>query len=342
MRANVAAARQFAASCEKASGGLLPYVSTSASADDMDAIRAALGERTISYLGFSYGTYLGAVYAHRYPTRVRAMVLDGAIDPAQSYADGTIQQAVGFDHALDAFLSWCGDSSDCAFARKGDPQSAFADLAGSLENETLPAVVDHEKRTVGPDEANIAIATALYAGDGPDGWEALGKALRDAAQGDGTGLMVLSDEYTGRHTGGHYDNETAAFYAIGCLDSPAPKTAADVQRIAARAQRVAPYFGASNVWLGLPCTFWPAAPVGKEGPIHAAGAPPILVIGTTDDPATPYAQARALASELDSGRLLTYVGEGHTAYGRGSSCIDTNVDDYLTSRVLPAAGTRCK
>lgn len=341
-RANADAAKRFADACRRNSHGLLPYLSTRATAADMDAIRAAMGVRTISYLGFSYGTYLGALYADRYPSRVRAMVLDGAIDPALSSAAGTIRQAAGFDRALAAFLAWCADNSKCDFARRGNPLTAFHDLTTSLRHETLPAKVGGEKRTLGPGEANIGIATALYAGRGRDGWERLGTALRDAAQGDGSGLLELSDIYTGRRPGGRYDDQTDAFYEIGCLDAPAPPTVAAVRRTAAQAARAAPVFGASNTWLGLPCTFWPAKPDGKPGPIHAVGAPPILVIGTTDDPATPYESAQALSRELQSGRLLTYVGEGHTAYGHGHSCIDDKVDTYLVSLALPRSGTRCK
>ena len=187
-RASAAAAKQFDDACRRLSGDLLPYVSTSASADDMDAIRAAMGERSITYLGFSYGTYLGALYANRYPNRVRAMVLDGAIDPAQSYAAATIGQAVGFDHALGAFLSWCRNNRRCAFAHDGNPATSFDDLTITLENETLPAEIAGEKRTLGPGEANIGIATALYAGK--VGWVTLGKALRDAAEGKGTALLA--------------------------------------------------------------------------------------------------------------------------------------------------------
>ncbi|MDQ1510258.1 MAG: hypothetical protein QOG50_2102, partial [Actinomycetota bacterium] len=197
-RENVSVAKRFVAACRRNSPGLLPFLSSRASVADMDAIRAAMGVRTISYVGFSYGTYLGALYADRYPTHVRAMVLDGAIDPALSSADGTIQQAVGFDRALDAFLAWCRDNSRCHFATHGNPTTALHDLTSSLDHETLPAEVDGEKRTLGPGEANIGIATALYAGRGRDGWEALGNALRDAARGDGSGLAVLSDTYTGR------------------------------------------------------------------------------------------------------------------------------------------------
>ncbi len=307
----------------------------------MDAIRAAMGERTISFLGYSYGTYLGALYADTFPHRVRAMVLDGAVDPATSYAASVITQAVGFQRALDAFLRWCAGDRRCAFARSGDPRTAFADLMSMLTQESIPAEIDGEQRALGIGEANIGVATALYSGEGSNGWVTLGKALNDAAGGDGSPLLELSDEYTGRRTGGTYSNITAAFYAIGCLDSPAPHTASAVHRLAVRAARAAPDFGASTVWLGLPCTFWPAPPDGRAGAIHAAAAPPILVVGTTNDPATPYAQAQALARELDSGHLLTYDGEGHTAYGRGHTCVDRTVDRYLVTRAPPTDGARC-
>jgi pimeloyl-ACP methyl ester carboxylesterase len=341
LRANVDAARRFVADCTNASRRLLPYLSTQDTVRDMDAIRAAMGERTINFFGFSYGTYLGTLYADRYPRRVRAMVLDGAVDPAASYDDSIVTQAVGFEHALDAFLRWCSDDRECEFARTGDPKTAFADLMSTLAVERIPAEVDDESRTLGIGEANIGIATALYAGQGSNGWITLGQALNDAAGGDGSKLLALSDDYTGRSTGGVYSNLTAAFYAIGCLDGPAPRTARAVQRLAERAARIAPNFGSSTVWLGLPCTFWPVPPDGRPAPVRAAGAPPILVVGTTDDPATPYSQAVALARELDSGRLLTYDGEGHTAYGRGHSCIDRAVDDYLVALKLPPEGARC-
>jgi pimeloyl-ACP methyl ester carboxylesterase len=340
-RANVAASRRLVDDCRTASGRLLPHLSTRSTVRDMDAIRAAMGQSTIDYLGFSYGTYLGALYAQRYPHRVRAMVLDGAIDPAASYDAAISTQGVGFEHALDAFLAWCRDNDDCAFAKGGDPTTAFDDLMRSLTGESDPGTIDGEERSLGIGEANIGVATALYSGDNANGWVALGKALDDAANGDGSALLALSDAYTGRHTGGSYDNTTAAFYAIGCLDGPAPRTVGAVEKLAQRAARAAPNFGASTVWLGLPCTYWPVPPDGGPAPIHAPGAPPIVVIGNTNDPATPYSQAEALASELDSGRLLTYVGQGHTAYGHGHECIDDAVDTYLVTLKLPPVGTRC-
>ena len=339
-KANAVVAERLAAGCARETGRRLPFLSTDATVHDMDAIRAAMGVATVDYLGFSYGTYIGALYADRYPSRVRAMVLDGAIDPAMAYGDATVRQAVGFERSLDAFFAWCHDHTSCKFARGADPRTAFDDLMTSIAGETDPGTVHGEHRTLDIGEANIGVATALYSGKGDNGWGALSTALSNAARGDGSALLELSDAYTGRRKGGTYDNETAAFYSIGCLDGPAPPTLGAAQQLAARAARVAPHFGASTVWLGLPCTYWPARAVGTPGPIHATGAPPIVVIGTTDDPATPYEQAQALARELSSGHLLTYVGEGHTAYGR-DDCIDKAVDRYLISLAVPAGGTRC-
>jgi len=337
--ANVSAAHAFVDACKKNSGNLLPYLSTASTVRDLDTIRAAMGEQQISFVGFSYGTYIGALYADRFPKRVRAMVLDGVVDPARSYADTAIDQARSFDDDLNAFFRHCRSDTKCAFARGADPAVAYADLAATIAAESEPATVDGEHRTLGPGELDIGVASALYAGT--DGYATLADALAQAGRGTGDGMLALSDVYTGRHTGAKYSNETAAFYATSCVDAPAPPTVAATQALAARAAKVAPHFGPSTVWLGLPCTFWPVPPQGKVAPIHAKGAPPILVIGTTHDPATPYAWAQSLAAELASGHLLTSDAASHTSYGRGNACVDGNADRYLLELQVPAAGTRC-
>ena len=336
---NVAVTRAFVDACRRNSGDLLRYVSTAATARDLDAIRAAIGDERISYVGFSYGTLVGAVYADLFPQHVRAMVPDGAIDPARSYADGTLDQAESFDDDLAAFFAHCRADTSCAFAHGGDPAAAYDALTRAIAAEPVPAVVGAERRTLGPGELDIAVASALYAG--ADGYDDLAAALAQAGRGSGGRMLALADTYTGRKPGGMYSNETAALYAIGCLDAPAPATITAVQQLAARAARVAPHFGASSVWLGLPCTFWPVPPGGMEAPTHAPGAPPIVVVGTTHDPATPYSWAQSLASELRSGRLLTSEAASHTSYGRGDECVDGHVDRYLLELAVPAPGTRC-
>jgi pimeloyl-ACP methyl ester carboxylesterase len=336
---NVDASRAFVAGCRQHSAAILPYLSTAASARDMDAIRAAIGVSQISYVGFSYGTFLGATYADMYPAHVRAMVLDGAIDPALSYADTSIDQAQSFEADLVAFFAYCAGASDCAFAHGSDPAAAYDDLAHNIAAESVPGVVNGEHRTLGPGELDLGVASALYSG--ADGYKALASALAEAARGAGSQMLALSDAYTGRLKNGKYSNETDAFYATGCIDAPAPTSVTAVAALAARAARVAPHFGASTVWLGLPCTYWPVVAEAAAAPIHAPGAPTIVVVGALHDPATPYAWAQSLAKELESGRLLTASGNSHTSYGRGDQCVDGTVDAYLLKLRPPAVGAQC-
>jgi pimeloyl-ACP methyl ester carboxylesterase len=339
VQSNVAAAKRLANECEATNGRLLPYLSSRSTVADMDAIRRALGDDKISYLGFSYGTYLGALYADTYPTHVRAMVLDGAVDPSLSSEAATAQQAEGFDRALDAFLTDCEQRSNCTFKGGGNPKSAYDRLMRGIDAEPLFATIDGEERELGPGEADVGVAEALYGGR--EAWPGLATALADAARGNGSKLLELSDQYTDRRKGGTYTSQTAAFYAIGCLDAPAPATLDDVERVAREAERRAPEFGASTTWLGLPCTYWPVQSPFTPEPLHAAGAPPILVLGTTHDPATPFEWARALAAQLDSGHLVALDDEGHAAYGRGNECIDDIVHAYLLHLTVPRDGIQC-
>ncbi len=336
---NVDAAKQFVAGCVQRSARLLPFVSSTDTARDMDAIRDAMGEQQISYLGFSYGTFLGALYAHEFPQRVRALVLDGAIDPALSYADSTVAQGDAFDRELDAFFDWCKHDTKCGFAQGGDPRTAYESLARAIRDEPEPATVRNEHRTLGPGEFDIGVASALYSGE--DGFPTLAAALVETAQGLGDQLLALADRYTGRSLHGQYSNETAALYAISCLDGPSPASVDDVARVAEAATSTAPDFGPSTTWLGLPCAYWPARPRRGAPSVDASRAPPLLVVGSTLDPATPYAWAQALTRQLHSARLLTRDGDGHTSYGRGSDCLDGAVDRYLLTMQLPPPNTHC-
>jgi pimeloyl-ACP methyl ester carboxylesterase len=337
--ANVSVAKEFVAGCETHSGPELPYLSTRDSARDMDAIRSAIGAPQLSYVGFSYGTYLGTLYAEMFPHHVRAMVLDGAVDPSLSADATTIQQAVGFEHELDDFFAQCRNDPKCGFARGGDPRQAFDSMAADVDAEPEYAKVNGEQRLLGPGEFNIGVANALY--DGASGERKLGAALAQTARGLGNEMLQFSDDYTGRKKGGTYTSETAASYAIGCLDAPAPSSLRAVERLAKNAAAAAPHFGAATTWLGLPCTYWPVKAKEQPGPIHAPGTPPIVVVGTTGDPATPYTWAQSLAQQLDQGHLLTYDGTGHTAYLRGDDCIDNTVDHYLLTVIAPPSNTRC-
>jgi pimeloyl-ACP methyl ester carboxylesterase len=334
--ANVAASRKLADGCGAHSGDLLPYLSSSATVDDMESIRTALGDDELTYFGFSYGTLLGALYADRYPQRVRAIVLDGAIDPSLGFEDTVRDQSVGFDSALNAFFQHCR-ADGCGFGGS-DPRRAYDALMAQIDAEPLPAEVHGEDRSLGPTEADLGVGNLLYFGT--QGWDALSAALQDAARGDGSALLEQSDDYTLREPGGKYGNGQEAFYGISCLDAPFP-TIDQFPAIAARVGAAAPEFGPVNVWLSAPCALWPVPAEGQPAALHAAGAPPIVVLGTTNDPATPLKWARALSSQLDSAHLVVYRGEGHTAYARGDKCVDSAVDRYLVDLVPPADGLVC-
>ena len=326
--------RSFASGCQARSGDELPYVSTADAARDMDVLRRDLGDAKLSYLGFSYGTFLGATYAELFPKNVRAMVLDGAEDPALSVVDELNQQAAGLDNQLQKFFAWCAARSSCQWKPAGDPTAAFEALLAKVKATHLPA--RKTTRTVGPSELIYGTAVTLYS---TTTWSDLGLALGAAAHGDGTYLLELFDAYTGRNADGSYDNLFEANAAINCLDQPAPSLPA-IQSAQPKAEAAAPVFGLQNLLSELTCSVWPVPATGRGGPIHAAGSAPIVVVGSTGDPITPYQWAQGLAAELENGVLLTRVGDGHTAY-RSSSCIRSAVDAYLIGLTVPPRGTRC-
>lgn len=331
------AAQTLATFCEQNSAELLPHLGAQNVARDMDMIRAALGEEQLDYLGFSYGTYLGTIYAELFPGRVRAFVLDGAVDPSLDPETAAIQQSQGFEEQFEQFLDACAAESDCPFHSDGDPELAYDGLVAEVEAE---GIAGPDGRVLGPGEFDIAVVTALY--DGRQGFEALAQALADGADGDPEVLFRLFDSYVGRDASGSYDNSQEAFLSISCVDGTEAFGPDQFEAMAERVGEAAPRFGETGVNLGLACAYWPVAPSGLPGPYAAAGAAPILVIGTQGDPATPPEWAEALADQLDSGVLLQLDARGHTAYGQGYDCIDDAVTDYLVDLELPPDGTVCE
>jgi pimeloyl-ACP methyl ester carboxylesterase len=329
----------LADACADRNGDVLTLVSSQDTVRDMDRIRAAVGDDGLTYLGYSYGTYLGALYADRYPRRLRALILDGAVDPTLDPADSTIEQAVGFEDALDAFLAACADDSTCEFASEGDPAAALDALLADIDAEGVPAGGD---RVLGPGEADIGLASALYLGDA--GYAELADALAAAADGDGAPLLALTDSYTGRNDDGSYDGRQDAFWAIACADSGDPAgSEAERRALERRAAAAAPHFGVSSLNLGSVCRHWPVPPADGPDTIDAAGAPPILVIGTTGDPATPLAWAESLADQLGSAELVVVDGSQHGAFILGGSpCVDEIGIRYLVDLAVPREGTMCE
>ena len=322
--------RAYAQQCAEASGSLLPHVGTVDAARDLDQIRAALGDAELTYIGHSYGTLLGLTYAQMFPTHVRAMVLDGVIDPALTTEQMVTDQAVGFENILGAFFSWCRTSGSCPWQEGGDPQQTLLALVSSLRASPLPAGAG---RTAGPGELYTAVLSALY---NTSSWSRLGSALARAEAGDGTGLVSMTDAYNTENG----PNAVDADNAISCLDHPVPRDPSAYPQMAARAQAAAPFFGPMLVWGLLQCAVWPVAPTRTPAPARADGAPPLVLVSSSGDPATPHAWAQSVRSELGQSVLVTWEGNDHVAYYY-SPCVRSIDQAYLLHGALPADGTVC-
>ncbi len=325
----------FVRGCAARAGGLLPHVSTEQAALDLERVRSAIGDERLTYLGYSYGTSLGAAYLDAFPTRVRAMVLDGGIDPELTWEGLLEGQSTGFDRALEEFLADC-DVFRCGYreAVEGDLLQAYDRLAARVETSPLPT---GQARDVGPAELSLGVGAGLYSRS--SGWPALAAALAAAERGDGGPLLGLNDQYLGRGPDG-YEGTTEALSAVVCLDRQWPRETAPYVALAERVRAAAPRFGPSIALSGLVCADWPVPPVSGPQRVTAPGSPPVLVIGTTRDPATPYAWSVALAEQLSRGVLLTYDGDGHTVYRTGGpGCVREVVDAYLLEAAEPPVTT---
>jgi len=337
LRALIADAQTYAKACDRRNAEVLPHLSTDDVVRDLDSIRMSLGEEKISYLGFSYGTLIGALYADRYPDRVRAMALDGALDPSLTLAQLRTGQAKGFENELSRFLGNCARRRDCPLGRGSQVRRNFEAIMRRIENNPLRSLRTRDKRRVGPGIAWSAILGSMYS---KDAWPGLEVALAFAGQGDGSIFLGVSDPYRGRKRDGTYSNMQDAYLANTCLDFKAPTDTAAFATLAKRLARSAPHFGAMAAYNDLPCAFWAAPAVRKPQRVKGVGAPPIVVVGTTADPATPMAWAKSLASQLESGVLVTHRGDGHTAYA-SSGCVRDLLIRYLVTGKAPRNGTVC-
>ncbi|MGD6744729.1 alpha/beta hydrolase [Streptomyces sp. BH106] len=339
-----AAYKSFGAGCEasnRTSGRVLPHVSTVEAARDMDLVRAALDDGKLNYVGASYGTFLGATYAGLYPERVGRLVLDGAMDPSLSAREMNEQQTAGFETAFKSFAKDCAKRSDCPLGTGTPDQSGkrLKDFFTALDRSPI-GTGDQSGRKLGEALATTGVIAAMYdEGAWPQLREALTAAMKHK---DGAGLLALSDSYYERDPDGTYSNMMFANAAVNCLDQPPSFTSpAEVEKALPDFEKASPVFGKGLAWASLNCGYWPVKATGEAHRITADGAAPIVVAGTTRDPATPYRWAKSLAAQLSSGHLLTYDGDGHTAYGRGSDCVDGAIDDYLLTGTPPTDGKRC-
>jgi len=333
-QAIVDASQKFNDQCVKNSGKILPYISTRSTAQDMDSIRRALGEEKISYFGFSYGSELGATWVTMFPNTVRAAVLDGASDPNATSLDQGLAQAKGFEMQLDSFLAKCSARKSCAFHNNGNSAEALDKLL--LQIDLQPLVVAADRTPVTQGVMFTALAQSMYS---DSLWPKLETALADAAKGDGAGLLELNDEYYQRKPNGTYGNELEAFIAISCLDDPGPigieAVDAQIPIFTKAAKRFGPGFG-----YGYSCALWPVKQA-KKVVVTGKGAGPVIVIGTTGDPATPIESSRNAAKALEQGIFLTVKADQHTGYGVNSCVVDA-VDKYLIELVAPPNGKVCE
>jgi pimeloyl-ACP methyl ester carboxylesterase len=329
----VQSSRRFANACYKRNGNYLEHVGTIDAARDMDVLRAAVGDRKLTFYGGSYGTYLGAKYAQLFPHRIRAMVLDGALDPRQPTTAENRVQAIGFETDLRDFLANCVNTSSCPFP-SSDAEGGLDRLEARIDAHPLAVGSRH----LGPGEFFEGLALGLYS---TSYWSTLRRALGDAQNGDGRLLLAFSDALTERHSDGSYANLIESNLAINCIDRPSPRQASAYDASARAFADVSPHFGEPIAYGSLPCAYWRVPPVEQAHAVTAKGAPPIVVIGTTRDPATPYVWAKALARQLASGVLVTYDSDGHTAYEHGNGCVVAAVNAYLNRRVVPRDGLRC-
>ncbi|WP_028810406.1 alpha/beta hydrolase [Streptomyces flavidovirens] len=330
--------KRFAAGCAKRSAAILPHVSTVEAARDMDILRAVLGDENLHYVGASYGTFLGATYAELFPARAGRLVLDGAMDPSLPARDMNRDQTAGFETAFQSFAADCVKRQDCPLGT-GTPDAAGKRLKGLFDEFDAEPVPTGQSRPLGESLATTGVIAAMY---DESAWTELREALTRAIGGDGAALLALADTYYERADDGSYQNLMYANAAVNCLDLPPAFTGPDEVRSALPVfEKASPVFGEGLAWASMNCGYWPAKATGTPHRIEAKGAAPIVVVGTTRDPATPYKWARSLAGQLESGTLLTYDGDGHTAYGRGSDCIDTAINTYLLEGTPPKDGKKC-
>ncbi|WP_338748624.1 alpha/beta hydrolase [Janibacter alittae] len=320
----------FGRACLETTGELIGHVSTQDVAKDLDVLRSALDDGKLTYLGKSYGTAIGAIYAELFPERVGRMVLDGVFPTDLTGMEAAIGQAKGFDTATRAWAADCV-ANDCPLGSTQD------EVVGSVEG----LLQDLDQRPVpvggGPELtegwASVGIAQAMY---DQGMWSMLTDALVAAEQGDGSALMQLGMMYAGRDSSGAYtSNIMEALPAVSCLDDGVDEDPQEWQQVADEVEAKAPIWGTFLAWEGLVCATWPLEPVDGLGPIEAKGADPVLIVGTTRDPATPYEWAVRLHEQIDNSAMITHEGDGHTAYMRQNDCVDSAVEEYWLTGELP-------
>ncbi len=331
--------QEFVAGCEAKSGKLLNFVGTESAARDMDVLRQALGDPRLYYVGYSYGTSLGGMYAQLFSQNVGRMVLDGAVAADASNFDQTLAQLKGFEDSLDAYLKKClKDKGKCPF--KGSVKEAREQIKGFFAQALeKPIPTSNDNRPLTQQGLLFGIITPLY---DDANWPYLTQAFTELIN-DGTGstFQLFFDLYTSREGDVFMDNSTEANWAVNCADYPASGNSVVWKKQEEKLKKVSPVFGPVMGYDEFMCSIWPYQPTKAIGDFTAKGSAPIVVVGTVGDPATPYKWAVSFAKNLDNATLVTYEGEGHTAYGRSTKCVSEPIDRYLLNGNVPKAGLTC-
>ncbi|MFI6029944.1 alpha/beta hydrolase [Amycolatopsis magusensis] len=333
--------RAFAERCAERTDhhdAMLANVGTRDVVKDMDVLKSALGDAKLSYVGYSYGTRIGSTYAETFPQNVRAMVLDGALDPEQDPVESLVAQGQGFGKAFEEFVKWCVTEQDCSLGTEpAAATKAYQDLTRPLIDNK--AAVD-DGRLLSYEDATTGTVQALYT---EQLWDTLNSGLNALKSGNGGTLMKLADTYNERGSDGRYSTTQDAFTAIRCVDDPRVTDKAKILESQERYMQVAPFLddGRPDGAALDSCAFWPAPNTSEPHTPNVEGVPPVLVISTTNDPATPYDAGVNLAKGM-RGALLTFEGTQHTVFLQGIQCVDKAGEDYLVDGTLPPEGTRCK
>lgn len=337
-----ATSRALGEACKESAGPLLGHVSTVDAAKDMDVLRHLLKEPQLHYLGKSYGTFLGATYAELFPKNVGRFVLDGAVAPDLTSEELNIGQAEGFERATREWAKSCVETRKCPLG--GDVDTVMEGLRGFLEEvdqRPIPKTGDPAVTELTEGWASMGVAAAMY---DQGAWDTLTEALTSAKRGDGSDLLALANTYADREPGGGYSgNIMEVIYAVNCLDRPESAELSSYEALATKAREKAPTWGTFLAYSSMPCGFWPVQAPASAHPrkIAAEGSNTIVVVGTTRDPATPYEWSVRLNDQLANSALVTFDGDGHTAYTRSNSCVDKAIDSFYVDGVAPEDGLRC-
>ncbi|MCW2587888.1 MAG: tripeptidyl-peptidase Serine peptidase family [Mycobacterium sp.] len=332
-------AKDLAARCvDKMGKEFLANVGTASVAKDLDAMRAALGDDKLTFVGYSYGTRIGSAYAEAYPQHVRAMILDGAVDPNADPIESDIRQAAAFQQAFNDFAADCAKGPNCPLGT--DPAKAVDVYKGMVDPLVQKPAKTQDPRQLSYPDAVIGTIQALYT---PSLWGHLADGLTELGNGKGDTMLALADFYMGRDDQGHYTNSTDAQVAVNCVDEPPVTDRSKVIDEDRRTREAAPFMSYGQFTGDAPlsnCAFWPVPPTSKPHQISVSGLPPVLVVSTTNDPATPYQAGVDLAKEL-GGSLLTFQGTQHTVVFQGNACVDDVAAKYLVDLVVPPPGAKC-